>query len=795
MVLIPEEEEEEEEEGMETKQILPLHTLRIERTRATLNRVFLLVHSLMLLALLYYRASWFFFFLTSHSHTWTFTLTWFLLLTSELTLSFIWLLGAAYRWRPVSRTAFPERLSDDSQLPGIDVFICTADPAKEPPLDVMNTVVSAMALDYPTEKLWVYLSDDGGADITLYAMRKAFSFAMVWLPFCRKFGVRTRSPNAYFSKENEDDDGLIRMGEFCSEREKMKFMYEAFKEQVRSANEMGLIEDDKLREKAKADHAPLIEVIGQNGLEDHDKMPHLVYVRREKRPTHPHNFKAGALNVLLRVSSSLSNGSYILVLDCDMYSNDPTSAKAAMCFHLDPTLSSSLAFVQFPQMFHNISPTDIYCGQFREVFKVWWYGSDGLNGPNLSGTCFYIKREALYGTAPGLDLPKDLIQRRQWFGHSNELLRTLRSDYKCNVENALQSNGLLQEAHLLASCNYEQGTKWGKQVGFCYDSVAEDYMTGFLLHCRGWNSVYYDPPRPQFLGSTPNNMNDCLVQYKRWSSGLLEVTFSRYCPLTYGIMSGHSILHTMCISYWAFLPLYSIFALCYATVPQLGLLNGISLYPEVSDPWFALFATVFISGSFQHLFEVLHTGGSFRMWWNELRIWMIRSVSSNFFGCLDIATRLIVVKRVDFGLTSKVTVEDKVDQYAKGVFDFRGAGLILVPVVTGSILNMAALIGGVGRVIVEGNYSSGLILVPVVTSSILNMAALIGGVWRVIVEGNYSELMVQLFLTLFITISSYPIIEGFAIRRDVGRVPPLITFFSLICTMVLLSLGFIVFTM
>ena len=39
-------------------------------------------------------------------------------------------------------------------------------------------------------------------------------------------------------------------------------MYEAFKEQVRSANEMGLIEDDKLREKAKADHAPLIEVCG-----------------------------------------------------------------------------------------------------------------------------------------------------------------------------------------------------------------------------------------------------------------------------------------------------------------------------------------------------------------------------------------------------------------------------------------------------------------------------------------------------------------------------------------------------
>jgi hypothetical protein len=32
---------------------------------------------------------------------------------------------------------------------------------------------------------------------------------------------------------------------------------------------------------------------------DQDKMPLLVYVSREKRPSHPHHFKAGALNVLV----------------------------------------------------------------------------------------------------------------------------------------------------------------------------------------------------------------------------------------------------------------------------------------------------------------------------------------------------------------------------------------------------------------------------------------------------------------------------------------------------------------
>ncbi|RWR85686.1 cellulose synthase-like protein G2 isoform X1 [Cinnamomum micranthum f. kanehirae] len=209
---------------MENRETLPLHTLQVNKAIVTRNRAHIFVHSLLVMALLYYRASCLFFFITSHSHPWTFTpAIWLLLLTSELTLSFIWLLGSAYRWKPVSRAAFPERLSDDDRrLPEIDVFICTADPAKEPPLDVMNTVVSAMALDYPAEKLWVYLSDDGGADNTLYAMRKASSFAMVWLPFCRKYGVQTRCPNAYFSMDNKGGDGPIRSAEFCFEREKMK---------------------------------------------------------------------------------------------------------------------------------------------------------------------------------------------------------------------------------------------------------------------------------------------------------------------------------------------------------------------------------------------------------------------------------------------------------------------------------------------------------------------------------------------------------------------------------------------
>ena len=87
---------------------------------------------------------------------------------------------------------------DEKILPGIDIFVCTADPTVEPPEMVINTVLSVMAYNYPPEKMSVYLSDDGGSDLTFYAMLEASRFAKHWLAFCHKFKVEPRSPNAYF---------------------------------------------------------------------------------------------------------------------------------------------------------------------------------------------------------------------------------------------------------------------------------------------------------------------------------------------------------------------------------------------------------------------------------------------------------------------------------------------------------------------------------------------------------------------------------------------------------------------
>ncbi|KAK9288317.1 hypothetical protein L1049_016768 [Liquidambar formosana] len=736
---------------------LPLHLSTPKKSSIIINRSHSFVHSVALLAMIYYRAS---FFLYNSSAMATPMFPWLMVFASELVLSFLWLLGQAYRWRPISRTIFPERLPEEKELPAIDVFICTADPKKEPAVGVMNTVLSAMALDYPPEKLFVYLSDDGGSSSTLYAVREAWGFAKLWIPFCRRYRIKCRGPKAYFSVL-EVDQGEFNSIEFAEEREKIKREYELFKERVTRAREDG-VKDTSLM--IGQNHPPVIEVINDStfndavGTTDQAEMPLLIYVSREKNPSYPHNFKAGALNALLRVSSVKSNSPYILVLDCDMYCNDPTSAKQAMCFHLDPKRPPSLAFVQFPQRFHNVSNSDIYDGQLRTIFQVMWPGMDGLRGPLVSGTCFYMRREILYGIATQKVM--DLIQLQQSFGSSNEFIKSLHQRYQQNVINKgdLSGNIFRKQAELLASCSYEKNTQWGKQIGFMYGSVVEDFFTGFILHCRGWTSVFCDPLRPAFLGSATTNLNDTLVQNTRWNSGMLGIGLSRFCPLVYGSLR-MSVLVSMCYAYFAFQSLYFFPLWCLATIPQLCLLNGIPMYPKASTPWFMIYSFLFLSSIFKHLEEVLSTGGSIQTWLNEQRIWMIKSITSYFYGTLDAILKLVGMREAKFMPTNKVDDDEQIKLYQRGTFDFQ---------------------------------TSTVLLAPLVTFVILNLVSFVGGIARAIIAGGMEELFGQIFLSFFILIVNYPIIDGMIVRKDKGRVPPSVTLLCVVISMIFLALGSIV---
>ncbi|KAK1592882.1 hypothetical protein Q3G72_031904 [Acer saccharum] len=672
-----------------------LHSRTVQQPRATINKLHILFHLTAILLLLYYRTANLFY------ENNVPTLSWSLVTVSELIIAFIWFLSQGFRWLPVSRSVFPEKFPSDVRLPGIDVFVCTADSKKEPTVEVMNTVISALALDYPPEKLSVYLSDDGGSFITLYAIKEAHEFAKSWIPFCRKYGIKTRCPEAYFSLLAEDER-LLWSDQFKVEEENIKSKYEIFKKNVENVGE----KDEN--NCAQMDRPPCVEILHDNrkdeeNNEDKNKMPMLVYVSRERRPSYPHRYKAGALNALLRVSGIISNAPYVLVLDCDMYCNDPTSARQAMCFHLDPHMSRSLAFVQYPQIFYNVSKNDIYDGQARSAYTTKWQGMDGLRGPLLSGTGFYLKRKALFGSPNQED--KYLLHPEKNFGNSTKLIASLKSNYNIQDVSRKEENSsvsILEDAKLLASCTYEANTNWGKEARFSYGCMLESSFTGYLLHCKGWTSVYLYPKRPCFMGCTTIDMKDAMVQLMKWNSELIKVGLSKFSPLTYGV-SRMSILQSMCYGYFNLQPLLSVALLLYAIVPQLCLINGTALYPKVSSPWFGVFSVVYLSSLCQHLYEVLSTGGTLRTFWNEQRMWFIKSVSGSLFGCLDAIMKRIGIQKANLRLTNKAVDKEKLEKYEKGRFNFQGAAMFTVPLIILGILNLVCFFGGLRRVILENN--------------------------------------------------------------------------------------------
>ena len=180
-----------------------------------LSRLHILFRLVVLLLLFYYRITHLF------QHTTTTITPWILMTISELIISVLWLFTQAFRWRPVTRSVMTEKLPGDTELPRLDIFVCTLDPEKEPTVDVVDTVVSAIAMDYPPNKLAVYLSDDGACPLTLYGIREASEFAKVWLPFCRKYGIKSRCPKVFFSPMGEDEH-LIRTNESRAEQEVIK---------------------------------------------------------------------------------------------------------------------------------------------------------------------------------------------------------------------------------------------------------------------------------------------------------------------------------------------------------------------------------------------------------------------------------------------------------------------------------------------------------------------------------------------------------------------------------------------
>ncbi|KAL4618577.1 hypothetical protein ACB092_06G020700 [Castanea dentata] len=584
---------------------------------------------------------------------------WIGLLGAEFWFGLYWVLTQALRWNQVYRCTFKDRLSQrhEKELPNVDIFVCTADPVIEPPVMVINTVLSVMAYDYPPEKLSVYLSDDGGSDLTFYALLEASHFAKHWLPYCKKFKVEPRSPAEYF---NSSDDPLD--ANQSKELVFIKKLYDEMENRIKNAAKLARIPEE-LRSKhrgfsqwysysSERNHDTILQILidGRDpNAKDKDGfvLPTLVYLAREKRPQHHHNFKAGAMNALIRMSSEISNGPIILNVDCDMCSNNSHSVRDALCFFMDEEKGHEIAFVQFPQNFKNVTRNEIYDASLRVI----------------------------------------------------------------------------------------------TEMGLLYGCPVEDVITGLSIQCRGWKSVYFNPSKKAFLGIAPTTLPNALVQHKRWSEGGLQILFSRYSPAWYAQGKISLALQMGYCAYCLWAP-NCLATLYYTVIPSLYLLKGISLFPQISSPWFIPFAYVISAKHICGLAEFLWCGGTILGWWNSQRMWLYKRTSSYLFAFMDTILKLLGFAESGFVISTKIANEDVSQRYEKEIMEFGTSTPMFTILSTLAMINLVCFVG----VLKEALRGKGIIRV-------------------------YETMSFQFVLCGILVLINFPLYQALFLRKDQGKLP------------------------
>ncbi|KAG2390739.1 Cellulose synthase-like protein [Vigna angularis] len=676
---------------------------------------------------------------------------WMSVMVSEFGFGLYWIITQSVRWRILYHTPFKHTLLnryDDENLPAVDIFVCTADPKLEPPCMVMNTVLSAMAYNYPANKLNVYLSDDGGSELTFYALLKASIFSKHWLPFCRRFNVEPRSPEVFFAHPQNSSTST----EYQKAYLHIKKLYEEMKSEIESAAVKGELPENVRNEhrgfsewnpkSTKQDHQSIVQIIvdgrDRNSVdEDGFELPTVVYMAREKRPNHPHHFKAGAVNALIRVSSQISNAPFILNLDCDMYSNNADTIQEILCFFLDETKGQDIAYVQFPQSFSNITKNDQYGNSYLVSAKYELAGICGYGAALFCGTGCLHRRESLSGS------------------HLK--------DYKVNWEKKPKRNNnrtideLNEASKALATCTYEEGTLWGKEMGLVYGIPVEDVATGLVISCRGWKSIYYNPEKKAFLGIAPTTLDVACLQHMRWSEGLFQVFFSKYCPFIYGHGKIHLGVQMGYCNYLLWAPM-SLPTLCYVILLPISLFHGIPLFPKLSSMWVIPFAYAFLATYGYSLCEYLTCGSTTKAWWNLQRIKFIHRVSSYLFGFIDTMTKQLGLSQTNFVITDKVVTEDVQTRYEQGIIEFGGSSIMLTILGTVALLNLFGLVGGIVRILME-------------------------------LELSWSQLMMQITVSFLVVMINLPVYEALFIRSDKGCISSSIMLKSIVVASLACYLG------
>lgn len=397
-------------------------------------------------------------------------------------------------WRPLEREV---RSLDQMRpvlpvidYPTVDIFVtCYNEPVEM----VEETVRAALAIDYPANKLRVYILDDGNS-ADMRSMSQRLAIEDLRSPKNQAESARIENERAELETRlhqlqellpttQEADDFLKNVTESHPAVNFLQTLRDAFV-MIGGKATTGISVSDRLLDEQKR----LENEIRQQERESSDLI-RCRYIARTKIAGKPHHAKAGNINHA--IFSGDTKGSFILTLDAD-HIPKPQFLKRVLPYFFSYNQwtgkyeGNRIAFVQTPQDFYNLPQGDPYGHSAHLFYGPIQQGKDGLNSAFYTGTNAVLRREALLNV--GLQYFSDILGK--------DATR-------------------ISEFDLIG--------------GMSSSSITEDMNTAMRLHGAGWQSAYHNELLAE--GLAPDDLASTLKQRLRWAQGTIQVLVQEN-PLT-----------------------------------------------------------------------------------------------------------------------------------------------------------------------------------------------------------------------------------------------------------------------
>ncbi|RWR88462.1 cellulose synthase-like protein D3 [Cinnamomum micranthum f. kanehirae] len=437
-------------------------------------------------------------------------------------------------------------------------------------------------------------------------------------------------------------------------REEMKKL-----KQMRDTGADMLLETVKIQKATWMRWDPLARDVANPG-PDHKKGDHPGFIQ-----------KAGAMNALVRASAILSNGPFMLNLDCDHYINNCQALREGMCFMLDRG--------------------SCVCRDGLPVRRFALYGFDPPRSKEYTGllgmkkkvqTAPHADSENQASGADEFDAELNVAMVPKRFGNSTVLAQSIPvAEYQARpladhpgithgrppgalrIPREPLDASTVAEAVSLISCWYEDKTEWGDRVGWIYGSVTEDVVTGYRMHNRGWRSVYCITKRDAFLGSAPINLTDRLHQVLRWATGSVEIFFSR--NNAFFASRKMKVLQRLAYLNVGIYPFTSPFLLVYCFLPALSLFSGKFIVQTLNVTFLVYLLIITSTLMGLAVLELKWSGISLEEWWRNEQFWLISGTSAHLAAVVQGLLKVMAGIEISFTLTSKSAGDDSDDIYAE----------------------------------------------------------------------------------------------------------------------------------